>query len=283
MVKQEPKPSAAQAAPARGGVRRIPASRTPFLPGFATVLALAQPWPDSARAHEVTSPLFVNRYFTLIAQERTLDVVLSLFYGDHPGIEQRRNMDRNGDGEVDSNELAEERERWRKEAPSWFALAVDDHEARPEETLTNVDLGSTRAVARAPLTVEMSVSFPLSPGPHRLTLRALRKPPTLGETDMTIDLAQSWVLISTSRGGESPQRPPTSRLTWPVASEGTTAQPVALFTLAPSPTQSPSGTAITDRILRQRRGFSPALVAAACLVGLAGAAIGYRALRRRRA
>jgi hypothetical protein len=239
-------------------------------------------WLGHARAHVETSPLLVNRYLALIVQEQTVDVVMSLLYGEQPGADRRRAMDRNNDGRIDADELQAERERWRSEATAWFSLSLDGREQSPEDALANVDLGSARDIGRAPLTVEVSVRFPLRPGPHRLTLRSLRSPPALGETDVTIDLAQAWALVSSARGEVPPQQPPPSRLTWPSGS--TPALPVATFEIAPASRRP--GVPPADPIQEGRpvgaRSPSIRLVLAAVAVALLGALVAYAARRRGR-
>ena len=174
---------------------------------LAAVWVLSETPGASAHPHELV-PTLVNRYITLTAYETRVDVLVSLLFGQLPASERRRQMDLDGNGQIDARELSRERLSWGRSADSLVRLAIDGAPVSLTAS-SSVDLSGDQTVAAKPLLVELSGSFDLSPGERRLTVEAASELPRLGVTEIALETAEGWTLLaSADRQGRHDPKPP---------------------------------------------------------------------------
>ncbi len=169
--------------------------------GLAAVLALAIS-ATAARAHPEVSAGLVNRYLTIVVDDARIEIFFSLLFGPLPAAERRRNMDRDGNGQLSPEELAGEEARVGATAKAQFSLSVDGVRIELNARAT-MDVGLESSTGAAPLVVELRATHPLSVGEHVLRIEPGRDPERLGETETTIETGPGWLLAQSRSADEA--------------------------------------------------------------------------------
>jgi hypothetical protein len=175
---------------------------------LAVQLTVSLVLPGRASAHAEFVPTLVNRYISLSAIGSRVDVLASLLFGQLPGGERRRQMDRDGNGTIDPRELQQERRYWSQAVDRVIRLAVDGVPVRLTPAAV-VDLNADPLVGARPLLVTLQASFELPPGERSVRVEAGPDLPRLGETEIALDIAAGWTLIGSLSGTRptgTPQR-----------------------------------------------------------------------------
>jgi hypothetical protein len=178
--------------------------RAPTLPALVVALLASAALPRVAAAHPEISPQLVNRYLSLIVVGDRLEFFISLLHGALPAAPARKQMDSDGDGRIGEAELAAARLDWKRRAGQLATLTVDGAAVALGEATADVQLGADPAVGPLPVVVEIYGSRPLAPGTRRLRFEPVWDPPSLGETETSLDLSPDWNLVG-SRLGQGPE------------------------------------------------------------------------------
>jgi hypothetical protein len=184
-------------------VKGPPALRRARLAAFA-LLTLAQ-LAGRAHAHPEPSPTLVNRYVTLAPAEARLGVQLTFLYGELPGSELRKQLDRDGDGKLSPRELSEHRQSLltAQAALPLISLELDGRPVALEPTLS-IDLGGQTSTGAYPLLIELIATVPLDPGEHRVRVVLGPDVPRMGETELMLDATNPWTLRGSLDGAGDP-------------------------------------------------------------------------------
>jgi hypothetical protein len=175
--------------------------------GTAVALALvAALLPGTAAAHPEVSPQLVNRYLSLIVVGDRVEFFVTLLYGALPGAEVRRGMDQDHDGRLSEAEQQEGKRQWQRRAGELASVRLDGVPIPLGEAAADLQLGPDTSAGPAPLVVEVYGSRPLREGTHQLRLEPGWDPPGLGETEMVLDLAAGWDLVSSRRAAGPPEQ-----------------------------------------------------------------------------
>lgn len=216
-------------------------------------------------AHPEVAPALVNRYLSIMVMGDELQYFLTLLYGPLPGIDERKRLDGDGDGQISPAELDAATAGWKARAAELARFSVDGQPLPLDGAKASVQLGAESGVAGAPLVVEVYGSRPLAAGTHRLGIEPLWDPPRLGETEVSLDLSPDWTLV-TSRQGHGPEG--TTRLfRFEGPRPSSSADRSATFTVAPAAAPA------SERRL---------VVIATVVAGLAGIALALAVRRRQR-
>jgi hypothetical protein len=157
-----------------------------------------------ASGHPEVSPLLVNRYLSLIVLGDRVEYFVTLLYGPLPAGEERRKMDADGDGKISPAEVARASDEWKGRAAELARFTVDGQGLSFDQATASVQLGADEGVGAAPLVVEIYGSRPLEAGTRQLRLEPGWEPPRLGETELSLDLAPDWELVSSRQGTGAP-------------------------------------------------------------------------------
>lgn len=159
--------------------------------------------PGAAHAHVELNPQLVNRYASFLlggsAEEGyRLEAFVAVLFGEVPGADERRRMDRDGDGVISPAERDEARRAWVARAGELFTISVDGEPLAIEGG--SVQLGNDDGVGPAAVVVELFGARDLPAGERRLRVEPRTDLPRLGETEIALDLAPGWVLVAGGRG-----------------------------------------------------------------------------------
>jgi hypothetical protein len=149
-----------------------------------TLALLASP----ALAHVAPSGDSNNRYLKATLLPDEVRVTFTIFYGERPGVIERRRADANGDGRIDEAEARKLGERVLAElAPSLF-VTVDGRAANGWK-VADVGLG-TPSVGAGALSVDLGLAAPY-PDPraaqHTLVLEDATEVPLPGESETRVE------------------------------------------------------------------------------------------------
>jgi hypothetical protein len=176
-------------------------------------------WTGTAAAHPEVSPQLVNRYLSLIVVGDRVEFFVTLLYGALPAAEVRKGLDRNHDGRLDDAEQTQGRQQWQRRAGELATVRLDGTPLPLGEAGADLQLGPDTSAGPAPLVVELYGSRPLPDGTHELRIEPGWDPPRLGETELVIDLAAGWELVSSRRAGGPPEQLTRYRLDGPGAGD----------------------------------------------------------------
>jgi hypothetical protein len=177
--------------------------------GWALPLAIAiaaAALPATAAAHPEVSPQLVNRYLSLIVVGDRLEFFVTLLYGALPAAELRKAMDRDHDGRLGPAEQQQGKQEWQRRAAALAAVRLDGAPLPLGDAAVDLQLGPDTSAGPAPMVVEVYGSRPLPEGTHELRLEPGWDPPRLGETELVLDLAAGWDLVSSRRAAEPPEQ-----------------------------------------------------------------------------
>jgi hypothetical protein len=149
-----------------------------------------------ARAHPEMSPQLVNRYLSLILLGDQLQYFATYLYGPLPAVTERERMDSDHDGRISDQERAAAEAGWRQRARELLSLQVDGVAVPITDAKAEIQLANDATTGAAPLVVEVYGAHPLSPATHRLRLDPAWDPPSLGETELSVDASADWELVS---------------------------------------------------------------------------------------
>ncbi|HEY3354916.1 MAG TPA: hypothetical protein VGQ83_16805 [Polyangia bacterium] len=142
-----------------------------------------------AGAHPVTSRTENNRYVKLTVMGDRLRVAYSVLYGELPSFEERREMDRDGDGRVAPAEARARADEVAGICARGSVLEIDGRRHAltfPEREAT---LGEPR-VAPAPFSIDLWELVPLGPGArHEITFETNHDLRRMGETEIRFEEA----------------------------------------------------------------------------------------------
>ena len=125
-------------------------------------------------AHLAPSPTQNNRYAKIDLGTSQVRIAYTLYFGDRPGVAERRRMDQDRSGTIDDDETR----RFGEEILSEIApnLDVELDGARPAARFTITDVGlGTPVTAGGAFSVDLALEAPLSPGAARHTLRGRKE------------------------------------------------------------------------------------------------------------
>jgi hypothetical protein len=220
---------------------------------------------SAAGAHPEMSPRLVNRYLSVILIGDRLEYFATYLYGPLPAVAERERLDTSHDGRISEEERAAAEQRWRQRAAELLSLQLDGSPLALADGKADVQLGNDTSTGAAPMAIEVYGSHQLGRGPHRLRLEPGWDPPSLGETELSIDTSADWELVA-SRQASGPEEHLTR-----YKLEGPRLAAIqdrsATFTVRPSGASSPS--------------IPKHLPTAIALVLLAAAGLTMQALRRR--
>jgi hypothetical protein len=234
-----------------------------LLATVACAFALVSPGP--AAAHPEVTPQFVNRYLSVMVLGDDLQYFVTFLFGALPAVDERKRLDRDGDGQIAPAELDAATAAWKARAAELVRFSVDGQPLSLAAAKASVQLGAEQGVAGAPLVVEVYGTQPLAPGPHQLRVEPLWDPPRLGETELSLDLSPDWTLVSSSQGHGPAGASRLFRLEGPRPSAS--ADRSATFSIAPAAAP---------------RGNSRLMLVAAIVAGLSGIALALELRRRQR-
>lgn len=172
--------------------------------------------PARAPAHPEFFPTQVNRYLSATVAGDTLELSLALLFGERPAAELRRELDLDRDGAITTDELAAARTDWRRRGPALVHVAVTDRGSRtvldvaaalhPDRLDAQLDLGEQRAVAAAPLVVELRTHVSIPPAAADLTIELAHGAPPVesappGEAELTALAGPGWRLLEGEQAG----------------------------------------------------------------------------------
>jgi hypothetical protein len=151
----------------------------------AALGALAAPL--GARAHPVTSRTENNRYIKLTLIGDTLRVAYSVLYGELPSFEERREMDRDHDGQVSEAEARARADEVAATLARGAVLEVDGRRVAlrfPEREVGMTD----RRVAPSAFSIDLWELVPLAPRPrHDVTFETHGDLRRMGESEVRFE------------------------------------------------------------------------------------------------
>lgn len=159
-----------------------------------------------AEAHIELTPLFVNRYVIVKARANRLDLEMSLLFGTLPAGEERKRMDRDGDGTISAAEVGDEEKAWAARAGTALTLTLDGQPI-PLALSTRIDLGGDLSAGAKPFTVEYRGSVPVDSSEHQIVLEAGPDLPRMGETEFFLETTPPWGLHATLDENRQPLPP----------------------------------------------------------------------------
>jgi hypothetical protein len=156
-------------------------------------------WAAAAQAHPEMSPQLVNRYLSIILVGDRLEYFATYLHGPLPAVQARRQLDADHDGRLSEAERVQGETAWRQRAAQLLSLQVDGREVALDDAKAEVQLGNDATTGAAPLVVEVYGSQTISAGRHELRLEPRWDPPSLGETELTVDTSTDWELVKSRR------------------------------------------------------------------------------------
>ena len=174
---------------------------------LATLSAVVAPLAlRGAHAHIELTPTLVNRYVSLEARGERLHVQLSLLWGEVPALEERRRMDGDGNGQLDSAEIGRARRTFARRAHELLTMQLDGRPARWTPTAV-ISTSGKDTVSTTPMLLELTAVMELPGATSKLDVSLGPDFPRMGESEIVLQLARDWTLT----GSELPTGQRSSR------------------------------------------------------------------------
>jgi hypothetical protein len=128
-----------------------------------------------------------NRYLKITPLRDGVRFAYTVFFGEIPGASERRSVDSNRDGRIDSDEAQRFATKVGAQVAAAIDLEVDGVPQRVQWDLVSAGMGSD-AVAAGSFSIDL-VAFACgkATGPHRVVLRDQFRIPRPGETEVKVD------------------------------------------------------------------------------------------------